>query len=125
MKYAVVIYEKPEDFESRNDPNRSAAYWGAYMAYAQALQEAGIAAGGTALQPPTTGTSLRIRNGSTQIQDGPFPDSKEQLGGLMIVDVPDLDTALKWAARCPAASNGFVEVRPVLPPMPKPTSDKS
>lgn len=69
---------------------------------------------GQALQPSSTATSLRIRGGKRQVQDGPFADSKEQLGGFFIIDVPDLDAALEWAARCPSASTGGVEVRPVL-----------
>jgi len=72
---------------------------------------------GAGLQPPRTATTLRIRDGQRHVQDGPYADSKEQLGGFFVINVPDLDTALAWAARSPAASSGAVEVRPVLPPM--------
>ena len=75
---------------------------------------------GNGLQPPHTATSVRVRDGKRQVQDGPFADSKEQLAGYFIVEVPDLDVALDWAARAPSASYASVEVRPVVPPMPAP-----
>jgi hypothetical protein len=115
MQYAILVYEPPAEFSARTDPERQAAYWGAYQAYSQALKEAGVAAGGTALQPPHLGTSLRVRGDKRTVQDGPYADAKEQLGGMFLIDVPDLDKALEWAARCPAAASGAVEVRPVLP----------
>ncbi len=114
MQYAIMVLERDADFESRNDPSRMGAYWGAYAAYAAALKEAGVAAGGQALQPPHTGTTVRVRDGKRTVQDGPFADTKEKLGGVFVIDVPDLDTALTWAARCPAAGWGAVEVRPIL-----------
>lgn len=113
MKYAILVYENDADYAAREDPARSAAYWGAYTAYGKAIADAGVAAGGAGLQPPATATSLRLRDGRRHIQDGPFAATKEQLGGLFIVDVPDLDAALEWAARCPGAPTG-VEVRPLL-----------
>ncbi|MDX1969084.1 MAG: YciI family protein [Planctomycetaceae bacterium] len=116
MKYALLVYESPEAVNARNDPALAPAYWASYMAYSKALAEAGVAAGGAGLQAPAMGTTLRIRGDQRQVQDGPFADTKEQLGGFFLVDVPDLDAALKWAARCPSAANGSVEVRPVLPP---------
>jgi hypothetical protein len=65
------------------------------------------------LQPSSSATTVRIANGKTQVLDGPYVDSKEQLGGYYLIDVPDLDAALSWAARCPAVSHGVVEVRPL------------
>jgi hypothetical protein len=70
--------------------------------------------GGKGLEPPSTGTTVRLRDGERIVQDGPYADTKEQLGGFFVIDVPDLDAALDWAARCPAATDGVVEVRPVL-----------
>ena len=72
--------------------------------------------GGNGLQPPETGTTLRIEGGTRHVQDGPYADTKEMLGGYVVVDAPDLDAALKWAARAPCASDGAgsVEVRPVM-----------
>lgn len=109
MKYAILVYETEQDFTDREK------YMPAYNAYSQALVEAGVAAGGAALYPGHTATTLRLQNGQRKVQDGPYADTKEQLGGFFIIEVADLDTALDWAARCPAASNCAVEVRPLLP----------
>lgn len=114
MKFAIMVYETSEDFSNRTDAVAQGKYWAAYSAYSKALSEAGIAAGGTALLPPDTATSLRIPGGTRHIQDGPFIEAKEQLGGMFLIEVPNLDVALQWAAKCPSASTGGVEVRPVL-----------
>lgn len=108
MKYAILVYETEQDISARDK------HMPAYNAYSQALTEAGVAAGGAGLQPIHTATTLRLRNGQRNVQDGPYADTKEQLGGFFIIDVADLDTALDWASRCPAASNCAVEVRPLL-----------
>lgn len=115
MKYTILIYESEADFGARTDAGRKDAYWGAYRAYTKALTDAGVLVGGAPLQPGHLGTTIRERNGKRQVQDGPYAEAKEQLGGYYVVDVPDLDRALDWAARCPAASTGAVEVRPNLP----------
>ena len=114
MKYTVLIYENATDFSARTDEKRKDAYWGAYRAYTKALAEAGVMVGGAGLQPPPLATTVRLKNGKRQVQDGPFAEAKEQLGGYYVIDVPDLDRALDWASRCPAASTGAVEVRPNL-----------
>jgi hypothetical protein len=85
----------------------------AYMAYGEALTKAGVLAGSNRLQPTSAATTVRIANGKSQVLDGPYVDSKEQLGGYFLIDVPDLDAAISWAARCPAAGHGVVEVRPI------------
>ena len=113
MQFALLIFESPEDFAARNDENDP--YLGAWRAYYKALVEADIYVGGDPLQPPETGTTVRLNEGKRRVQDGPFADTKEQLGGFTILELPSLDAALEWAARCPAASNGVVEVRPVSP----------
>ena len=113
MAYMMMIYETNDAFSARTDSTRSEKYWSAWGAYHTALQEAGVISGGASLQGGDTGTTLRIRDGKRQVQDGPYADSKEQLGGYMMFDVDDLDTALDWASRCPAAEYGAVEVRPV------------
>lgn len=115
MKYTILIYETEADFGARTDPKRKDAYWGAYRAYTKALTEAGVLAGGAPLQPAHLATTIRHDSGKRQVQDGPYADAKEQLGGYYVLEVPDLDRALEWAARCPAASTGAVEVRPNLP----------
>ena len=118
MKFAVVVYETQEDFALRSNPATVGPYMAAYMAYSKALAEAGVADGGAGLHPPATATSIRIRDGKQTVQDGPFIESKEQVGGFFLLNVPDLETALKWAAKCPSASSGGVEVRAVLSPPP-------
>ena len=85
------------------------------MAYTEALRNAGALVGSNRLQPSSTATTVRIADGKSQVLDGPYSDSKEQLGGYYLIDVPDLDAALSWAARCPGASHGTVEVRPLWP----------
>ena len=112
MNYTILIYESANDFRNRTDDAHKGGYWGAYRAYTEALRGAGVMVGGAALQPPPNGTTIRQRDGKRHVQDGPYAEAKEQLGGYYVIDVPDLDTALEWAARCPAASSGAVEVRP-------------
>ena len=89
---------------------------GAYRAYAEALTKAGVLESGSGLSPSSTATTVRIVNDKTQVLDGPYADSKEQLGGYFVITVPDLDAAISWASRCPAASHGIVEVRPLSGP---------
>ena len=116
MQFALLIFESPEAFASRKgDENDS--YLGAWRAYHKALVEAGIYVAGDPLQPPETGTTVRLKDGKRRVQDGPFADTKEQLGGFTILELPSLDAALEWAARCPAASYGAVEVRALAPEM--------
>ncbi len=118
MKYMLIQLETAEEVSRRDNPEQAGAYWGAWGAYVQAINQAGVVVYGAGLQPPGTATTVRVSGGERQVQDGPFADSKEMLGGIFVIDVPDLDTALEWAARSPAASAGSVEVRPLLPPMP-------
>ncbi|MFI4975231.1 MAG: YciI family protein [Caulobacterales bacterium] len=85
----------------------------AYAAFTQALQTSGALKASGRLQPSSTATTVRMANGKPQVLDGPFADSKEQFGGYFIIDVADLDAAISWASRCPAAGHGVVEVRPL------------
>lgn len=112
MKYAIVVYETAADFADRSSP-RAPEYWAGWKAYAQALGPK--ITGGACLQPPATATTVHLDAGKRKVQDGPYADTKEQLGGVFLVDVANLDEALEWAARCPAAVNGRVEVRPIVP----------
>ncbi len=114
MQFALLIYESPEAFATRNKDDND-PYIGAWRAYYKALVEAGIYVGGDPLQLPETGTTVRLKEGKRRVQDGPYADTKEQLGGFTILELPSLDAALDWAARCPAASAGAVEVRPLAP----------
>jgi hypothetical protein len=117
MEYAILAMEAPADYAARTDPTASEAYWASWAGYVAALRESGILSAGAGLQPPALATTVRMRGGTTDVQDGPFAEVKEHLGGVFLIDVPDLDTAMLWAARCPAATLGSVEVRPVIPPM--------
>jgi hypothetical protein len=114
MNYMLLIYQSAEVFAARTGEDQ-AAFWGAWKAYADALRHAGVAVGGSGLEPPATGTTVRFHPGERAVQDGPYADTKEQLGGFFIIDVPDLDVALDWAGRCPVATGDSVEVRPLLP----------
>ena len=113
MLYALLIYEKPDDFARRDSSVNSDAYTGAWRAYHRAMLDAGIFVGGKPLDTPETATTVRLRDDKRQIQDGPYASTKEQLGGFTLLELPSLDAALEWAARCPAASYGAVEVRPI------------
>ena len=114
MQFALLIFETPEAFATRKAPE-SNPYLGSWRAYYKTLVEAGIHVGGDPLEVPETATTVRIMEGKRRVQDGPFADTKEQLAGFMILELPSLDAALDWAARCPAASAGAVEVRPLAP----------
>ena len=112
MKYVMLIYETPPNLESRKDPLRD-PYVAAWKAYHTALVAAGAFVGGAPLKDVTTATTVRLRDGKRHVQDGPFAEGKEQLGGFTILELPSLDAALEWAARCPATAYGAVEVRPI------------
>ena len=118
MQYALLFAEPPSEVAKRHDPAAAPAYWGAWTSYMEAMGKAGIMRGGQRLEPAMLATTLRLRDGQRHVQDGPYADSKEQLGGFVTIEVPDLDTALEWAARSPAAGVGAVEVRPVMAPPP-------
>jgi len=112
MQYVVLIYESPQDFESRSG-GKSHPYIAAWRAYHRALAGAGVYVGGAPLEDVGTATTVRLADGRPRVQDGPFAETKEQLGGFMILELPSLDAALEWAARCPAAASGAIEVRPL------------
>jgi hypothetical protein len=110
MKFMLLIYEDDDDrVENMDDRMPHCA------AYVEAMKKAGIYLVGERLRAVGTTTSVRVVDGKTHVVDGPYVEAKEQLGGFHVIDVPDLDTALAWAARCPSASRGLVEVRPVWP----------
>lgn len=116
MNYTLLIYENSAGFALRSDKDKAAAYWAGWMAYSKTLRDAGVFVGGAGLQVPATGSTLRIGDDKRKVQDGPYAETKEQLGGYYIINVPDLDTALEWAARIPAAPGSVIEVRPNLVP---------
>lgn len=111
MRYALLVYETDAAVKGRDDPE----YQAAYKAYIKAIYDSGVATAGAGLHDAAITTTFRLVDGKRQIQDGPFADTKEQLAGFFLIDVPDLDKALAWAARCPStAYGGVVEIRPVL-----------
>ena len=112
MKYMFLIYETQKDFDSRSG-ERAETYIAAWRAYYRSLVDAGAYIGGDALKQADTATTVRLKGTKRHVQDGPFADTKEQLGGYMILELPSLDAALDCAARCPAAATGAVEVRPL------------
>lgn len=115
MQYMIMNYVPNERFAKADAAGDSpdGPAWGAYT---RALIDAGVLRSGNALHPADAATTVRLRDGKRQVQDGPFADSKDQLGGYYIIDVPGLDQALDWAARNPAAAFGAVEVRPIFTP---------
>ena len=112
MQYILMLYVNEAGWPklTKSEQEQGMA---AYVAYNEALTRAGVLQGAGRLQPSSNATTVRIANGKSQVLDGPYADSKEQVGGYYLIDVPDLDAALSWAARCPATSHGIVEVRPV------------
>ena len=110
MQYLLLIYEDDAERVAMMDERMPTC-----AAYVEAMQKAGIYVAGERLRAAGSTTSVRVVGGRTEVVDGPYADAKEQLGGFHLIDVPDLDTALAWAARCPSAGRGVVEVRPVWP----------
>ena len=109
-QYMLLIYTPVDGPPAGTDPEQSAKWF----EYTEALRDAGVHVAGEALQPVDSATTVRVRDGETQIIDGPFAETKEFLGGYYILDCPDLDTALGWAAKMPNIHYGTIEVRPVL-----------
>jgi hypothetical protein len=109
MKYAILVHEPMEYFERRKDPAAIAAG----RAYGEALMAAGVLVAGGGLESPQAATTISVRDGKRQVHDGPYAETKEFLGGFGIIEVPNLDAALEWAARHPNASHASIEVRPL------------
>jgi hypothetical protein len=113
MKYLLMDYVNEAGWPKLSKAEQQ--HWlGAYQAYVEAMTQAGVLKGGNGLQPTSTATTVRVTDGKTQVLDGPYADSKEQFAGFHIIDVADIDAAISWAARCPTALHGVVEVRPIM-----------
>lgn len=108
MRYLLLIYE------DETNPPPDDAEMAKWFEVTGAMQEAGVHQAGEALHPTETATTVRVKNGETVATDGPFAETREQLGGFYMIDVPDLDAAIEWAARMPNAHRGSIEVRPVM-----------
>ena len=112
MQYLLMTYVQ-EDGWKKMTPAEQERGVAAYVAYIEALNAAGVLKSSNRLQHGSAATTVRIANGKAQVLDGPYADTKEQFGGYFLIDVPDLDAAISWASRCPAAGHGVVEVRPL------------
>lgn len=111
MRYSLLLnYAEPAEGELSEEA--LAAGQAAFSAYGKALESAGVLVAAEILQSTSASTTVTLRTGSLQVQDGPFADTKEAIAGVFVIDVPDLDAALGWAEKCPAAQWGVIEVRP-------------
>lgn len=111
MKYSILIYDNPETLAQYRGP-AGAGYMASWQAYRKTLLDSGVYIAGAGLQPADTATTMRFNGSERRVQDGPLADAGEQLGGFYIVDVPDLDAALEWAARTPRLQGHVFEIRP-------------
>ena len=113
MRYALLIYASEQDWAGQTE-EESQAVNQEYMTFTKDIIDRGLMKGGEALQPTSTATSVRVRNGDTLTTDGPFAETKDQLGGFYLVDCKDLDEAVEVAAGIPDARRGTIEVRPIM-----------
>jgi len=113
MRYMLLIYGDESAYSNVSEADQEAqlAKW---FSYTEEMRNAGVSTGGDALQPTATATSVRDNGGEPLVTDGPFAETKEQLGGYYLLDVADLDEAIKWAHKCPGAKSGTIELRPIM-----------
>jgi hypothetical protein len=113
MRYLLLIYsdEKADASATKEEID---AWMGEYWAYTDAMQKAGVSLGGEALHPTSAATTVRVQGGKKVVTHGPFAETKEQLGGYYLVNCSNLDEAIEWAAKCPGARVGSIEVRPIM-----------
>lgn len=113
MQYMLLIYGDEREWTTMSEDDAKKMY-AAYGAYTQELIDSGAMRGGSELAPISSATTVRVRGGKVQTTDGPFAETKEQLGGYYIIEVPTLDDAVRWASKIPSAAWGSVEVRPMV-----------
>jgi hypothetical protein len=118
MEYMLMLYFGEDGWPNMTKAEQEAGM-ATYMAYRDSLEKAGILRAANSLQPSATAATVRLSGGKPRVLDGPFTEAKEQIGGFYIIDVPDREAAISWAARCPTASHGIVEIRPLGYPPPK------
>lgn len=111
MRFSLVLAH-PEPAPGEIPEEAVAQMQDAFGAYGRALEESGVLIAAEVLVPTASATTITLRNGSLEVQDGPFAETKDALAGIFVIDVPDLDAALGWAEKCPGAQYGLVEVRP-------------
>jgi hypothetical protein len=112
MQYMLLIYGNESGMLSASK-EQTTQIISAYTAYTEAMKKAGVHVGSNRLRPTSDATSVRVADDKTKVLNGPYAETKEQLGGYYMIDVPDLDAALSWASRCPGANYGTIEVRPI------------
>jgi len=111
-QYTLFVYETKADFAARTDPDKAKAYWGAFAAFGGELKKAGVLAGGQVFEPPVTAAAtVTVRAGKTETARGTARDGDTQVGGYFVIEVATAEEAAKWAAKCPGAATGAVEVR--------------
>jgi hypothetical protein len=108
----LMIYGNEGDYQKMSQPQMNERM-AAYRGFIEALNKAGVYKASGRLQTSANAATVRVANGKTQVLNGPYAESREQLGGYVLIEVPDLDAAISWAARCPGASHGVMEVRPI------------
>ena len=113
MQYLLMIYTS-EQQDAQRTPEENEANMGAYFTFTEEVRQAGVMVGGEALHPTTSATTVRVRNGQTLSTDGPFAETKEQLGGYYLLNCENLDEAIQWAAKIPGAKDGCIEIRPIM-----------
>ena len=113
MKYLLLLFGDESSWADMTD-EEAGAELAAYERYGEEATKAGVFVAGEGLQPTSTATTMRIAGGERILSDGPFAETKEQLGGFYVLDCKDLDDALAWAERCPASGSGSIEIRPVM-----------
>ncbi len=114
MQYMLMIHD--DGSAAQKAPHAEVEkFMAGYEAYTTSMVEAGVLRAGERLKPPSSATTIRAPGGKAQVVNGPYAELKEQFGGFYIIDVVDLDEAIKWAARCPSAHSGAIEVRPIWP----------
>jgi hypothetical protein len=117
MKYLLLIYENEQSAAQRSDAERGRIF-GEYMEYRKGIRQTGAYQGGHALEPVSTATTVRVKDGRTLTTDGPFAETREQLAGFFLVEAKDLDEAIQLASGIPGARTGCIEVRPIRPTPP-------
>jgi hypothetical protein len=113
MKYALTIYNEEAGWDDLSEEEQQAVTQ-AYGVVTQEMQEKGVMVAGEGLYPTQTATTVRVRDGEKNVTDGPFAETKEQLGGFYVLDVKNLDEAIEWASKIPGAQRGSIEIRPVM-----------
>lgn len=113
MRFILMLYQDEAGFWFELTEAEQKRWIAAYESYVRALEKAGVLEGMNRFQPYYAATTVSVTNGESKVRKGSYADSKEQLGGYFIINVPDRESAISWAARCPAASHGVIEVRPL------------